>query len=83
MQGSIFIFIYALTPEKKYVHVKNKIKTRNNKSSLKMEMTGIDPATYRMQSDRSTIWATSPLFENGFKINYIIFSMALKSKSPK
>ena len=34
-----------------------------------MEMTGIDPATYRMQSDRSTIWATSPLVTKLFHNN--------------
>jgi hypothetical protein len=27
-----------------------------------MEMPGIDPGAYRMQSDRSTKWATSPRF---------------------
>lgn len=26
-----------------------------------MDNTGIDPVTYRMQSDRSTIWANYPL----------------------
>ena len=36
-----------------------------------MEMTGIDPATYRMQSDRSTIWATSPLYISYFFCTYI------------
>ena len=26
-----------------------------------MDNTGIDPVTYRMQSDRSTIWASHPI----------------------
>ena len=28
--------------------------------TLDLEMRGIDPRTSRMQSERSTIWATSP-----------------------
>ena len=31
-----------------------------------MDNAGIDPATYRMQSDRSTIWATFPLANINF-----------------
>ena len=34
-------------------------------SSEKLEMRGIDPRTSRMQSERSTIWATSPLKNRG------------------
>ena len=30
------------------------------KKWVKMEMPGIDPGTSRMQSERSTKWATSP-----------------------
>ena len=34
-------------------------------SSEKLEMRGIDPRTSRMQSERSTIWATSPFMKRG------------------
>ena len=34
-------------------------------SSAKLEMRGIDPRTSRMQNERSTIWATSPLKNRG------------------
>lgn len=34
---------------------------KNIIQSTKMEDTGIDPVAYRMQSDRSTIWANPPV----------------------
>ena len=36
-------------------------KEKEEKKKRKMDNTGIDPVTYRMQSDRSTIWASHPI----------------------
>ena len=36
------------------------LKLNNYEKWVKMEMPGIDPGTSRMQSERSTKWATSP-----------------------
>ena len=44
----------------------------------KVEMVGIDPTTSRMQSERSTIWATSPITVNGtWTHDHVIKSHAL------
>ena len=44
-------------------------------ASEKLEMRGIDPRTSRMQSERSTIWATSPLKNRGANAISNLFSV--------
>lgn len=44
----------------KVIHLQKQISHEKKKTTDWLENAGIDPAAYRMQSDRSTIWANSP-----------------------
>ena len=57
-------------------------------SSEKLEMRGVDPRTSRMLSERSTIWATSPLRKRGanaisnlFSVNAIVERSSFEYRS--